>query len=133
MNFTIVNNGVDEIIRNWLNKLAPGNFTVHLYTNNHTPAVTDTVANYTETTLSGYAAATLAPASWTGSSSAGTATYNYIALTFNFTAYGGGTTIYGVYITFSDGTLCCAGLLDTAFAVPQAGGSLTLNLQATEA
>ena len=134
MNFTLVNTGVNVIIQNWLNKLSPTNFTIGLYTTNHTPAVTDTKSTYTaiECSLPGYAEITLAPGSWTGSATAGTATYNYPAQTFTFTSNVGGITIYGAFIFDANGVLICAGLLDTAFPVPAAGGSLTLTLQSTE-
>lgn len=126
---TLLNDGADFIEQLFLNKKSPASWKVRLYTNNHAPAVTDSAAAFTECVLSGYALVTTTPASWTGSVSAGVATYNYPAITFTFSAYAGGTTIYGVFVAPGDGTCWLAGLLDTAFAVPAAGGSVTVTLQ----
>jgi hypothetical protein len=133
MTFTELTQGVDWREQVYLNKVANGNLTLRLYTNNHTPAVGDNNAAYTECALVGYAAVTLAPGSWTGSSAAGVATYNYIAVTFTFSAYAGGTTIWGAYLTNGVPDVMLASLLDTAFTVPAAGGSVTITMTANSA
>jgi hypothetical protein len=124
MAFLFSNQGVDFLARNVLNKTAPANFTVHLFTNNHTPAVTDTTANYTESVLTGYAAIALVAANWTGGASLGVATYVQIALAFAFAAYAGGTTIFGAYVTEPGGSLIGAELFAPSYAVPSGGGTL---------
>ena len=43
----------------------PPALTLKLYSNAHQPVASDTTANYTEATFTGYTAATLARASWT--------------------------------------------------------------------
>lgn len=52
-------------LANIVNKTAPENWVLKLFTSNTTPAKTDTAASYTEATGSGYAAKTLTGASWT--------------------------------------------------------------------
>jgi hypothetical protein len=126
MTFTDLTQGVDFLTNVILNKTSAGNWTLRLYQNNHTPAVGDTNANYTETTLAGYSAHTFAPGDWSGSSTAGVSTYSTSAVTFTFSAYAGGTTIYGAYITDAAGDVIAASLLDTTFAVPTGGGSITI-------
>lgn len=126
---TLLNDGADFQEQVKLNKKTPANWTVRLYTNNHMPAVTDHAAAFTECSLSGYGAVATTPASWTGSTAGGVADYTYPAITFTFSAYVGGTTIYGVFIAPGDGTCWLAGLLDTPYAVPAGGGSLTVSLE----
>ena len=48
-----------------VNHTAPQDFVLRLYSNNITPAETDTAATYTEATGGGYAAKNLTGASWT--------------------------------------------------------------------
>ena len=70
--------------------------TLKLFTNNITPAETDTDATYTECSITGYSAKTLTAASWTvtgGAPSDGT----YAEQTFTFTG-GFGATVYGYFV-----------------------------------
>src|ERR1051326_837872 len=125
---TQTNAWLDRLLQMRLNKGGTlGNLTLKLYTNNHTPVVTDTSAAYTECSATGYAAVTLTGASWTGSTSGGVADYTYPTVVFTFTA-GLGQTIYGAYLVDQAGNVS-AGLLDTPFAVPPGGGSLDINLE----
>lgn len=100
-----------------------------LFTNNHTPVAADVLATFTACVLTGYADATMTASGWTGSSSGGVATYSFPSITFNFAAYGGGTTIYG-FIAYDNagGKALWGFLLDTAYVVPVGGGSLTVAL-----
>jgi hypothetical protein len=124
MAFVFANTGLDYAAQCALNKATPSNFIVHLYTNNHTPAVTDSAANYTECTLVSYASITLAPGTWTGGASGGVASYVYSALAYAFAAYAGGTTIFGAYVTTVSGVFIGAELISPAYAVPSGGGNL---------
>ncbi len=124
MAFLFANTGVDYIAQCALNKAVPSNFLVHLFTNNHTPLVTDNAGNYTECVLGTYAAITLAPGTWVGGAAAGVATYVYSALAYTFAAYAGGTTIYGAYVTTVAGTFIGAELISPSYAVPSGGGTL---------
>lgn len=73
--------------------------TLRLFSNNHTPAVGDTLAAYTEITGGGYAAKTLAIASWVIVSGNPTIA-SYASQDFAFTGVTGApATIYGYYIT----------------------------------
>ncbi len=132
MTFTLLNNGATWFEGCKLNIYVPTDITLRLYTNNRTPVVTDTAANYTECALAGYAAVDLLPANWSEVTAGGVCTASYPAVTFTFNAYAGGTTIYGAYLTDGAGTVLAAGLLDVAFAVPPAGGSLTLTVSDTQ-
>jgi hypothetical protein len=73
------------------------NFKIHLYTNNHAPAASDTLAgNYVECADASYAAVALTAGSWVFTSPGGVTTATYPAITFNFAA---SATIYGYYVT----------------------------------
>lgn len=73
-------------------------WTLRLYSNNKTPAASDTIASYTECTLTGYSAATLDTESFTNAASvSGVGSSNYSEITFGpFTSAG---VVYGYYIT----------------------------------
>lgn len=79
-----------------VNNAAPQDLVLRLYSNNITPAETDTAATYTEATGGGYAAKSLAGASWTitegAPSFAGFAQQSWV-----FTAAIGN--LYGYYYT----------------------------------
>jgi hypothetical protein len=61
----IANVGELRSLENIVNKTAPENLVLRLYTSNTTPAETDTAGSYTEASGNGYAAKTLTGASWT--------------------------------------------------------------------
>jgi hypothetical protein len=121
-----MNTGLDYAMQVILNKASPQNFTLRLFTNTHTPAVTDTPSSYTECALSGYSAYTFAPSDWSGSTSSGLATYTTSGVVFTFSAYAGGTTIQGYFVTIPGPTAILADVLSTPFAVPAGGGTLTI-------
>lgn len=100
-----------------------------LYVNNYTPTVSSIQASFTKCTAPGYADVSLAGGNWTGSTTAGVATYVYPTITFTFSGNGGGQIIYG-YAIFDDtqGTVLWAGTLGTSYAIPSGGGALLLNL-----
>lgn len=78
-----------------LNKTAPQNLQLRLYSSNTTPAETDTEATYTEVTGGGYSSAPLTASSWTVTPGAPTqASYPQITFTFS----GGVGNVYGYYI-----------------------------------
>jgi hypothetical protein len=125
---TWLNTGIDYKTKVFLGITAFANLTVRLFTNNVTPAVTDTAASYTECALVSYAAVTLTPGSWSGSTSSGLSTYTYPTLTFNFAPYAGGVTIYGYFVTVPGLVGVLADVLSTPYVVPAGGGSLTLDI-----
>lgn len=109
----------------------PGSLIVGLFTAPATVANTDTLGGITELTAlqaTGYARITVAGSAWTLSSpSGGVVTATAPALTWTFTA-STSPVIKGAMILDPSGTiLLWDGILDTAFTVPVAGGTLTLN------
>lgn len=84
------------MLANIVNKTAPENLVLKLYTNNVTPAETDTAATYTEASGSGYAALTLTGASWT-IVEGGPSEASYAQQTFTSTGGGWGNT-YGYFV-----------------------------------
>lgn len=78
-----------------VNKTAPQNLILKLFQSNTTPADTDTAVTYTEATFTGYAAITLAGASW-GAASAGSIAF--AQQTFTSTAAQTTQNIYGYYL-----------------------------------
>lgn len=80
----------------WLSDTTPEAQTLKLYSNDISPAEGDTHSTYTEATISGYSAKSLARATWNAASTnTGTTTKSYPQQTFNFTGTG---TIVGYYI-----------------------------------
>lgn len=96
----LVPNGGEAIVLSYLvNKSSPENLVLRLFTNNITPAETDTVGTYTEAAGGGYASITLTGASWTITQGA-PSDASYAQQTFTFT--GALTTnpdVRGYYIT----------------------------------
>ena len=127
MSATWLNTGIDYAAKEFINVNSLQNLTVRLFTNNITPGPTNVAGDFTECALTGYANITLTPGSWSGSSSGGQATYTYPTLTFTFSAYGGGVTIYGYYVTIPGVIGMLAERFSTPYAVPSGGGSLTLD------
>lgn len=80
-----------------VNKTAPQNLVLRLFSNNITPSDTDTAGTYTEATFAGYAGITLTGASW-GAASGGTITYGS-QQTFTRSSTGTTENIYGYYVT----------------------------------
>lgn len=80
-----------------VNKTAPQNLVLRLYSNNITPSDTDTAATYTEATFPGYTAITLTGANWNAAAS-GSIAYN-AQQTFTRSSTGALENIYGYYIT----------------------------------
>ena len=88
--------GEGRMLRAIVNNTAPENLVLRLYTNNITPAETDTAGTYTEATGSGYASITLTGASW--SFTQGAPSYaSYAEQTFTFSGALGN--VYGYYLT----------------------------------
>ena len=96
--------GENIVLEALVNKTAPQNLVLRLYTSNTTPGESDTASTYTEATGSGYSAITLTGASW-GSASGGSISYAQQTFTFS----GALGNVYGYYMTqASSGTLVYA-------------------------
>ena len=98
--------GENKMVEAVVNKTAPENLVLRLFSSNITPADSDTAGTYTEATFAGYASITLTGASW-GAASAGTT--SYAQQTFTLTSTGAAQNIYGYYVTqFTSGVLMWA-------------------------
>ena len=86
----------DIMLQNILNKTAPQNVVLRLFTNNYTPVETSTEANFTEASGFGYASVTLPGSSWTITPGNPTSA-SYAQQTFTFTGNLGN--VYGYYMT----------------------------------
>lgn len=95
MALLVPNVGEEVMLHNILNKTAPQNMLLKLYTNNKTPVETDTESDYIEASGSGYSALTLTGSNWTitpGAPSSAT----YAQQTFTFTGALGN--VYGYFV-----------------------------------
>ena len=126
------NNGEDAMMKDMLGITTPANLTLKLFTNNYTPIPTSIASSFTEMAGQGYAAKSLAMASWSVSSIAGTSTAVYPAQTWTFTG-GGPTTIYGYYIIGADGVIRGAELFPIPFVAQYSGDAVVLTPQITGA
>ena len=91
------NNGEGDALQYLVNRAAPENLVLRLYTSNTTPAEADTADTYTEATGFGYAALTLTGASWGAPSEGAPSSIAYAQQTFTFTGALGN--VYGYYLT----------------------------------
>jgi hypothetical protein len=96
--------GENIVLEALVNKTAPQNLVLRLYTSNTTPGESDTAGTYTEATGNGYSSNTLTGASW-GAASGGSIAYAQQTFTFS----GALGNVYGYYMTqASSGTLVYA-------------------------
>lgn len=94
MTLVVCNQGEGIALEAVLNKTAPQNLVLKLYSNDVTPGEADTEATYTECAIAGYAAETLTAASWVVTPGAPTAAA-YPEVTFTLTGAG---SVYGYYL-----------------------------------
>jgi phage baseplate assembly protein gpV len=108
-----------------VNKELPSDLVLRIYANDVTPSNSDTDATYTEVSGGGYAAKTLAGASWSIAGS-GPATAIYPAQTWTFS--GGVGNVYGYYVTRSGGgdLLWAERFGDGPYNVANAGDTVTV-------
>ena len=98
MAFAVVNQGEGIFLTNVVNKAAPENLVLRLYSNNLTPSDTNIETDYTELTgANGYAAITLNGASWNAPVEGDPTYIDYAKQTFTFTGAEGN--VYGYYLT----------------------------------
>lgn len=95
MTLRIPNEGENRAVGTLLGKYTAETLRVKLYSNNVTPAETDTSASYTEVTGGGYAAVDLTAANWTITEGAPTEAA-YPQITWTFSAAIGN--VYGYYV-----------------------------------
>lgn len=95
MTLLVPNVGEVIIMENFLNKTAPEDLRLKLYSSDTTPSESDTDATYTETSGGGYADEALTAASWVvtpGNPTSGA----YPEVVFTFTGAAGN--VYGYYV-----------------------------------
>jgi hypothetical protein len=96
--------------------------TVRLFNNDHTPAVTDTEADYAEVSGGGYAAIALTGASWTVAVE-NPSSVSYPSVLFQFTgATSEPSTVYGYYVTDVNGKALFAERLSAPPFTPTVNG-----------
>lgn len=95
MALLVPNNGEGDALSYFVNKSAPENLILKLFTSNTTPAEADTAGTYTEASGSGYAAITLTGASWAAPVEGAPSSIAYAEQTFTFTGALGN--VYGYY------------------------------------
>lgn len=96
----VPNNSQGDILGFTVNKSTPSDPVLRLFTNNITPAETDTAGTYTEASGSGYAAKTLTGSSWTiTEGEPSNAAYAQQSFTFS----GALGNVYGYYMTRTTG------------------------------
>jgi len=106
-----------------VNKVAPGNPVLHLYTNSPTLADALTTATITEATQAGYAPITLASAGWTTTNVGNVVTAVYSEVTFTFTT---SATLMGYWVSTTAGALLWAEAFSGSFALPVSGGTVSI-------
>lgn len=92
---------LDKMLKN-----AGENYILKLYRNNLTPTNSTVLADFTETTFTGYSAKTLTAGTWSSATTNGSnkaeSSYTEQAWTCGST----GDTLYGYYVTNAAGTVC---------------------------
>jgi hypothetical protein len=134
MALVVPNDGEVDALSYYVNKSAPQDLVLRLFTNNITPAETDVAATYTEAAGGGYASITLTGASWTVTGGA-PSDASYAQQTFTFTGVlTGNASVYGYYLTrvtsgkiahaerFSDGPYAIANNGDAIKVTPKITG-----------
>lgn len=137
MALVIPQEAITDSLEAFVNKTAPEDIILRLYTNDATPATASTAADFTEASGSGYSAITLIPANWSTvvpGDEITPSTTTYPATTFTFSAAHDG--IYGYYATrATSGRLAFAKRFTNApLPIPGAGSTIEVEvtLGATE-
>ncbi len=101
MAIVVQDTGADAILKAYFNNDFPADksLVMKLFSNNMTPADTDSSANYTEVTGGGYVVKGLSNGSWTVNTANDPSDAVYAEQTWTFTGVIGGTgIIYGYYV-----------------------------------
>lgn len=130
MSLVVVDGGESLALQYLVNKGAPENLKLCLYTNNKTPAETDVVGDYTEASGNGYAEITLTGATWSVSGTAPTS-IGYPQQTFTFSGALGN--VYGYYLKrASSGELILAEkFTDGPYNIANNGDTIKITLNIT--
>lgn len=132
MTLLVPNVGEDLALQYLVNKASPQNLVLRLFKSNTTPAEGDTAGTYTEADFTGYAALTLAGASWTVTPGAPSQAA-YAQQTFTSSAEQASQSIYGYYLTrLTGGELVYAErFTDGPYAITHLGDAIKVTPQIT--
>lgn len=124
MTIMIQNNAEGDALDGFTGKTALSTLVLRLYSNNITPAETDTAATYTEYGATGYSAIVLTAANWTTTEGAPSHT-DYAQQTFTMTGAGDA---YGYYYTRNTGGRVAGAERFTGapFSIPAGGGTIKI-------
>lgn len=129
MPLVVPNEGERRLLEYIVNKTAPTNLVLHLYTNSVDLSTENwNAASLTEATGAGYSSVTLAGGNWTVSTTAGVSAAIYNStVTFAFTV---GQDVRGYYVTDTSGNILWAEEFPGApFSLPSTGGEITIRPQ----
>lgn len=119
------------LLKYMLNYSPATNVELRMYTNNITPAYTDILGSYTESSAAGYAGITLTGASWTVATTTGTTVANYAQQTFSYTT---SESVYGYFVTSNGkGQVLWAERFSGSvpFNIPSGGGTVSITPRVT--
>lgn len=124
-------NSEADSLKYFVNAAVPEDLVLRLFTNNVTPAETDTAANYTEASGSGYAAIALLGASWAAPVEGLPSSIAYPQQTFLFTGALGA--VYGYFMTraISARIALAERFTDGPYTVANAGDAIKLTPRLT--
>ncbi len=118
------------IMENFLNKTAPQDLVLKLYSSDTTPAETDTVVTYTEATGGGYADQAITAATWTVTPGNPTSAA-YPEITFTFTGSVGNVYGYFVVQSISGALMWSERFTNGPFNIQNNGDEIRVTLQIT--
>lgn len=125
MSLLVPNEGEILLLQYMVNKTAPDDPVIRLYTNDPSLSDTTTFAGLTQCSASGYAPITLTGANWTTTQVAGVTTAEYTQVTFTF---GTAASVYGYYVTdqSSSKILWVERFSGAPFSLPSGGGTVAI-------
>jgi hypothetical protein len=128
MSFLVPSVGKQTTLNYITGRVSNGALKLHLYTNNYTPQLSDTLSSYTECTTTGYSAITLTATNWSASTVSGVTTATYTSSPMPTFTLSAAVTVYGYYVTDSGGTnLILAELFAVPYAFSSSGGSIVIS------
>lgn len=133
MTLLVPNHGEGDSLRYLVNKSAPEDLVLRLFTNNITPAETDTAATYTEAAFTGYGALNLAGANWTVTEGA-PSDATYPQQTFTSSAGAQNVQAYGYYLTrVTSGRIAwCERFTDGPYSIVNNGDQIKVTPKITQ-
>lgn len=130
MAFSFVNGGRKIVTEAFINKTAPQDLSLRLFTNNITPADTTVAGDLTQATFTGYSAKTLTGSSWGAANNGRPSVSTYPIQTFTSTVTQATQNIYGYYVvqTSSGILLGLERFIDAPIPVTNINDAVTVTL-----